>query len=295
MGTFHSGFCVLVGAPNAGKSTLLNRLVGEKVAITSQKPQTTRNRILGVMHGRGSQVVFLDTPGIHRAKKPLNKWMVETAMKSIQDMDAVVLVADAARPSPDSESLVLNALKKHGLPAILALNKIDLLERPRLLPLLDQWSQRHAFAHLVPVSAQTGEQVDTLAQAVTDLMPQGPPYYPEDTLTDMPEKFVAAEMVREKVFRLTGQEIPYATAVTVEEFHETAEPARVHLRAVIHVERDSQKGILIGKGGTLLKRIGTEARKDMERMLARTGVSGALRARGKKLGPPGPGHAAPGL
>jgi GTP-binding protein Era len=264
---FKSGYATIAGAPNAGKSTLLNRILGEKISIISRKPQTTRNRILGVCHRPGAQIVFYDTPGIFIAKDPLNVKIVDTALGAIGDADVLLTVVDAAHPDPASEALLAEKIRGLKLPAILALNKIDLVaDKEKLLEIIAGWSARHTFEAVVPVSALDGTQVEELIAAIVKALPVGPPYFPEDTLTDATERFIAAELIREKIFRLTGEEIPYASAVTVEAFKPDADKKRVNIEATIHLERDSQKGIIIGKGGAMLKRIGTEARQDIEKM-----------------------------
>ena len=263
---FKSGFVAIVGIPNVGKSTLLNRMLGEKISITSQKPQTTRNRILGILHRPDSQIVFIDTPGVHRAKSPLNVRIVDAALLSFGDADMILVVADAGQADSDSESVLLKNLKALKKPALLALNKIDQYDPATILQAIDIWSGRHKFEAIVPISASHGTQVDTLIQAMVSFLPEGPPFFPEESLTDLPERFIAAEMIREKVFRLTGQEIPYATAVTIERFVETPARSLTTIYATIHVERDSQKGILIGKKGSKLKKIGEDARRDIELM-----------------------------
>ncbi|MEW5734751.1 MAG: GTPase Era [Thermodesulfobacteriota bacterium] len=264
---FKSGFVALLGAPNAGKSTLLNRLLGEKLSITSPKPQTTRNRIMGVVHRDEAQMVILDLPGIHKASGPLNRHMVQVAMDAAADVDLILFMVDASRPDPEAEEMVLEKLAEHKGPVILVLNKIDLLEKPALLPLLSRWNEAFDFKALLPVSARTGEQVEELFSCMENALPEGAALFPEDTLTDLPERFLAAEVVREKVFRLTGQELPYATAVTVEAFEEQESPPFIRISALIHVEKDSQKGILVGSGGAMIKKIGTQARRDLESML----------------------------
>lgn len=265
---FKSGFTVIVGAPNAGKSTLLNRLVGEKISITSAKPQTTRNRIAGIAHGAGFQIVFLDTPGVHKTDRIFNRRIVDVAMVAIDEADLVLVIADASRPDSASESLILEKLQgKSGISTVLALNKIDLTEKPKLLELIDRWSKAYSFNEIVPVSAKEGTQLPELMSAMAGLLPAGPPYYPEDAITDMPERFIVAEMIRERVFENTGQEIPYSTAVTIEDFSEEPGRDRISIHAAIHVERNSQKGILIGHNGRMLKSIGTEARQDIKRLL----------------------------
>ena len=265
--TFKSGFVAIAGAPNVGKSTLMNRMLGEKISITSSKPQTTRNRILGVLHRPNAQLVFIDTPGIHKARSPLNIRIVDTALSVLGDVDLILLVADASEPDSESETVLVKKLLQQNRPVILALNKIDLIKKPRLSEIIEKASGRYRFEKVVPVSAKQGSGIDELVQTMEALLPQGPPFFPPESLTDLPERFIAAEMIREKVFRLTGQEIPYATAVTVDRFETDAETALVKIDASIHVERDSQKGILIGKNGAKLKEIGSAARIDIEKMV----------------------------
>jgi len=263
---FRSGFVAIAGAPNAGKSTLLNRMLGEKISITSKKPQTTRNRILGVVHRPAAQLIFLDTPGIHRPVGPLNRSIVETALTTLGDADLILLVADAFHPEPDAEAFILDKLSAAKRPAVLALNKIDLIEKQRLLAVIDQWNRAHRFEAVVPISAKTGTQVEALLTAMETLLPCGPPYYPPDTLTDVPERFIAAEMIREQVFRQTGAEIPYATAVTIDQYQEEKDGRLTKIIATIHIERESQKAILIGRGGSKIKAVGEAARRQIERM-----------------------------
>ena len=217
---FKSGYVAIVGAPNAGKSTLLNRMLGEKISITSKKPQTTRNRILGVVHRPDAQIVFIDTPGIFKAKDTLNLRIVDTALSVIGDADMILFVLDAASPDPTSEYFLVKRLQNQDRPVILALNKIDLIEKTDLLEQIKNWSTDYRFDVIIPISAAEGTQIEALIEAMENLLPFGPPYFPEDALTDLPERFIAAEMIRESVFRLTGEEIPYATAVTVDSFKE---------------------------------------------------------------------------
>jgi len=257
----------LVGAPNVGKSTLLNHMLGEKISITSKKPQTTRNRILGILHRPEAQIVFIDTPGIHQASSPLNVRIVEAALSSLVDTDLLLMVVDASRADPRSEQMLLKNLAKLKKPTLLALNKTDRVEKRALLGMIDTWSKRHPFEKIVPISAKQGFQVEALIAAMVAGLPFGPPFFPEDSLTDLPERFLVAELIREKVFRLTGQEIPYSTAVTVESFSESEKRDLIKIQAVIHVERESQKGIVIGKNGSKLKKIGEEARREIERMV----------------------------
>jgi GTPase len=264
---FKSGFIAILGAPNAGKSTLLNTILGEKISITSKKPQTTRNRILGIYNQEGAQIVFLDTPGVHRAKQPLNVRIVEVALSVIGDVDQVLLMADASTPDADAEALLLSKLALVKKPIILALNKIDLVPKSHLLPTIQRWTERFNFAAIVPISAKHRDQVDQLIEIMIKNLPSGHPFYGHQDITDLPERFIVGEMVREKAFRLTGQEIPYATAVTVEQFKEEQEGKLVRIYATLHVERTSQKGILIGKEGHKLRQIGEAARKEIQRLL----------------------------
>ena len=264
---FKSGFVALVGAPNAGKSTLLNKLLGAKLSITSRKPQTTRHRILGVVHREEMQLVFVDTPGVHKSTRVLNKRMVDVALGALGDVDVVVFMTDVNEPDTDSEMYLVEQLKKVNRPVILALNKVDRIKKPEVLAHIERWKGLHDFHTIVPLSAKHGDQVDALLKEISGIMPEGPPFYPEDVITDLPERFFVAELVREKVFRLTGQEVPYSTAVTVDTF--TREKRLVRIEATIHVERDSQKGIVIGKQGSKLKSIGEEARKAIEEMVGK--------------------------
>ncbi len=264
---FKSGYVAIVGAPNAGKSTLLNRLLGEKISITSKKPQTTRNRILGVMHRPGAQMVFIDTPGIFKAKDTLNLRIVDTALSTIDEADVMLFVVDAAHPDPTSEYFLAKQLQKQQRPVIAALNKIDRVSKTDLLAVIQKWSTEHYFEVIIPISATEGTQIKQLITVMENMLPSGPPYFPEDALTDLSERFIAAEMIRETIFRLTGEEIPYATAVTVDTFKEEKGGKLVKIEATIHLERGSQKGIIIGKEGSKLKRIGIESRKKIEQML----------------------------
>ena len=237
-------------------------MLGEKISITSQKPQTTRNRILGVVHRPDVQIVFIDTPGIFKAKDTLNLRIVDTALSAIGDADMILFVLDAAHPDPTSEYFLVKRLQKQKRPVVLAPNKIDLIQKTDLLALIEKWSSKYRFDVIVPISATEGTQIDSLIAAMIKFLPAGPPYFPEDALTDLPERFLA-----ESVFRLTGEEIPYATAVTVDSFKEEKNGRLIKIEATIHLERDSQKGIIIGKEGSKLKRIGTESRKKIELML----------------------------
>jgi GTP-binding protein Era len=259
-----SGFVSLLGRPNAGKSTLLNRLVGAKLAIVSPRPQTTRNRITGILHRPDAQVVFVDTPGLHSGGGKLGAFMLQTAQRAVEDVDVVCLVIDATdRSGPDD--LVLAPLRGYDGTTVCALNKVDLV-RPKtaLLPLLERWRAAHRFSELVPIAAADGTNCERLLDVMVAALPEHPPFFPADATSDQPETFWAAEVVREQIFHFTHQEVPYAAAVRVEELTERAQPQRLYIRAAIFVEHDSQKAIVIGKGGAMLKRIGTEARRQLE-------------------------------
>lgn len=266
---FRAGFVAIMGAPNAGKSTLINRLTGEKIAITSRKPQTTRSRILGIVHRPSSQLALVDTPGIHQTSKPLNRRIVETALAAAGDADVLLWVVDVSRDHDHSEDhkLILEHLNHYKKPVVLALNKIDLIPKPGLLLRMKNWAGLYSFREIVPVSAEKGIQLDFLLDALEKCLPPGPPLFPEDSLTDLPVRFIAAELIREKVLRRTGDEIPYAVAVTIEDFRRKDAAGRTEIHAAIHVEKDSQKGIVIGKGGARLKEIGVDARRDIESLL----------------------------
>ena len=264
---FKSGYVAIAGAPNAGKSTLLNRMLGEKISITSKKPQTTRNRILGVLHRPDAQMVFFDTPGVFHAKDKLNTRIVDTAFSAVADADLILVVIDVAQPDVNAERFLVKRLGDEKKPVLLALNKIDLVEKSSLLVSIDKWTAMYQFHDVVPISAKNGIQINELILAMKSVLPLGPPYFPEDTLTDVSERFLAAEMIREQVFRLTGEEIPYATAVTVDAFKDEKKGNLVKIEATIHLERDSQKGIVIGKSGSKLKQIGVQSREQIEHLL----------------------------
>jgi GTP-binding protein Era len=271
-----SGFVSFLGRPNAGKSTLLNLIVGQKLAIVSDKPQTTRTRVLGVKNYPGAQVVFVDTPGVHKPTHRMNVRMVDVALEAMREVDVVCLVVDASAgprrssksegrsvgPGPGDKHL-LTVLKQITSPVILALNKVDLVSKPRLLPMLDQYSRAYPFAELVPVSAVDGTNVDTLESLFLKYLPEGPPLYPPEYLTDQTERFFAAEIVREQVLRLTHDELPFSTAVVVDAFDES-EPGILKIYCTILVERESQKPIVVGKAGSMIKAVGTAARLGLE-------------------------------
>jgi GTP-binding protein Era len=260
-----AGFVSLVGLPNAGKSTLLNRLVGTKLAIVSDKPQTTRNRILGVRNYPGGQVVYLDTPGIHRPVHRMNVRMLDAALDAMRDADVVGIVLDVTQKPGGGQRHLIELIKKQDRPVLLILNKIDLVAKRKLLPIIDEWQHVREFAAIVPVSAVTGDGVEALEQAVLEHLPDGEALYPEDYLTDQPERFFAAEIVREQVLRHTHAELPFSTAVVVDQFDEPDEGGLLRLYCSILVERDSQKPIVIGRGGEMIRAIGTAARIELER------------------------------
>jgi len=263
-----AGFVSLVGRPNAGKSTLVNRLVGQKIAIVSDKPQTTRHRILGVKNSAGGQMVFIDTPGIHKPVHRMNERMVELAVSALRDVDVVVLVVDATLRPGSGDRFVLDLLKSEKTTSILALNKIDLMEKSRLLGLIQQYSERMTFSAIVPISALTGDGVDRLEEEILRALPSGEPLYPDEYLTDQTERTLAAELIREKILSHAREELPYTTAVVIDQFDEPSGDRPVtRIFASILVDRESQKPIIVGKGGDMVKRIGTEARRDLEEML----------------------------
>lgn len=265
--TFRSGFVAIVGRPNVGKSTLLNRVLGQKIAITSNKPQTTRNRILGIHHFTNGQALFIDTPGIHKATGKLNRFMVDQALGACANIDLILLLVEAkASPGPDDDD-ILKILKKSAVPVYLLINKIDQVNPQSLLRKIQQYSERFAFKEVIPLSAKTGDGVAQLLKLVENFLPEGPQYYPDDAVTDLPERFIVAELIREKIMRRTGDELPYGIAVQVESFTEKAEKNLVVIQALIHVERESHKKIIIGKGGQMIKTLGQEARRDIERLL----------------------------
>lgn len=261
-----SGFVALIGRSNVGKSTLLNRLIGQKIAITSSKPQTTRNRILGILSRTDGQILFLDTPGLHAARSRLNKLMIEQAHEACREVDLILWLVEADRPA-DNQSLVGEAFRQSGAPVVLVVNKCDLAGPEQLLPLLAAYGRLRDFAAVVPVSAKTGAGCDRLVEVIMGLLPEGPCYYPDDQVTDLPERFIVAELIRERVLELTRDEVPYGAAVSIESFREEPERNLVVIQAVIHVEREMHKRMVVGKGGATIGRIGREARLAIEALL----------------------------
>ncbi|MDD3813083.1 MAG: GTPase Era [Desulfocapsaceae bacterium] len=267
-----SGMVAIVGPPNAGKSTLMNALLEQKISIVTPKPQTTRNRILGIVNAEGYQIVLLDTPGLHKAREPLNQEMVRIAMDSLHGVDAVIYMIDVSLPLPDrlkkeKGQELAGYMEQVTSPVILVLNKVDLLNKEKLLALIQAYSDIFPFHAIIPISALHGDGTDRLLAELLQLLPIGPRYYPEDIPTDATERFLVAEIIREKVFLLTGEEVPYSSAVLIESFKEDPVKGLITIHAAIVLERESQKGIVIGKGGLKLKSIGIAARKDIEKLL----------------------------
>lgn len=264
-----TGFVSFLGRPNAGKSTLLNRIIGQKLAIVSDKPQTTRTRVVGVKNYPEGQIVFVDTPGVHRPTHRMNKRMVDVALEAMRDVDVLALVVDVSVKLGKGDRFMLDLLEDVKQPVILVLNKVDAVSKPKLLPILDHYRQAHAFAEMVPVSALDGTNVDVLERLFLQHLPEGEPMYPPDYLTDQTERFFVAEIVREQVLQLTHDELPFSTAVVIDKFDESDEDGIVKLYCTILVDRESQKPIVIGRGGTMIKQIGTAARAGIETFLDR--------------------------
>ena len=263
--SFQSGFVAVIGRPNAGKSTLVNALVGRKVAIVSPKPQTTRNRIQGIVNRENAQIVLIDTPGIHKPDSALNRQMMEEVEMALDGIDVLSLIVDAAEKSAAPDPLSLNWVKHFRGTAFLLLNKIDRILKERLLPLIDAFRREYDFAEIFPISALTGDGLSLLVDSWVERLPENPPYFSTDQFTDQPERFLAAEFIREKAIAVTREEVPHAIAVILDSFEESEKLIRIH--ATIYVEREGQKGILVGKGGATVKKIGTDARKELEALL----------------------------
>jgi len=268
---FKSGYVGIIGKPNVGKSTFMNSVLNFKLAAVSPKPQTTRHKILGILTGRNYQILFLDTPGImDRPKHELDRWMVRRAMEALEEADLILMMTEPYPPE-DIDIHIVEEIKEREKPAILAINKVDLVRKPELLPIIDEYSKLYEFKEIIPVSILKAINFDELLKAIIEYLPEGEPFYPEDMITDRPERFVVQEILREKVFQFYGEEIPYTTAVEIEEFIEKSEKhgGKDYIRATIHVERPSQKAIIIGKGGQAIKRLGIHARREIELFLGR--------------------------
>ncbi|MCX5843227.1 MAG: GTPase Era [Deltaproteobacteria bacterium] len=269
IGIFKSGFIGIIGRPNVGKSTLLNAIIGEKIAITTYKPQTTRNRIMGIKNIENGQMIFLDTPGIHRATTPLNQLMVAAAMDTFRSSDVLLMMVEATESAHRDDLMIIDSLRSIRLPVILLINKIDLVRKHTILPLIDRFQHLFTFVEIIPVSALTGDGISLLIERIWEILPEGPKYFPDETMTDKTERFIAAEIIREKIILLAHQEIPYMTAVVVDSFKEDEKKNLIRIQATINVAKNSQKGIIIGKKGSMLKEIGTRARLDMEKFFAK--------------------------
>jgi GTP-binding protein Era len=264
MNSFKSGFISILGKPNVGKSTLLNHILGEKIAIISRKPQTTRTRILGIKNLENAQLIFTDTPGIHRPRTKLHDAMVRTAFQAGREGDLILLLTEAQHPRVKEDESILRELSSCQVPVFLVINKIDLVKKTSILPLMQTYHALHPFQEIIPVSALHGEGIGQLIETIQTHLPDGPRYFPEDATTDQSERFLASEMIREKVYQNTHQEIPYSVGVAIEEFKDEPDKKLLSISALLMVEKQSQRAILIGKKGHLLKRIGTQARRDME-------------------------------
>jgi GTPase len=264
-GNPRAGFVAIVGRPNAGKSTLLNQLVGQKIAIVTSKPQTTRNRIQGIVTEKRGQIVFIDTPGLHDPDSALGRQMMHEIAAAIEGIDLLLLIVDASRVTPNPDSMLIEKAQRFPGKTILVLNKVDAVPKPKLLPIMERFRKEADFAAIVPISALRGTGLEAILDEVFRLLPEGQPYFPEDQVTDQPERFLAAEIIREKAMEVIYHEVPYALAVFVEKFEET--PKLLRIQVTLHVERDSQKKILIGHKGEMMKEIGTKARKELEALL----------------------------
>ena len=264
---FYSGFVSLVGRPNVGKSTLMNRLIGEKIAIISNKPQTTRNRVQSILTKKDFQIVFIDTPGIHRPRHKLGEYMVKSAETTLNEVDAVLMLIEPTDKILEADRLIIEKFAKVKSPVILVINKIDTVDRERVFKVIDEYRKLYDFAEIVPISAFEGTNTDELLSVIRKYLPEGPQYFPSDMVTDQPERQIASEIIREKALRLLEDEIPHGIAVEITEMKKRKEGNLVDVRATIFCEKDSHKGIIIGKHGDMLKKIGTKARGDIERLL----------------------------
>ncbi|MCM3161823.1 GTPase Era [Metabacillus litoralis] len=265
--SFKSGFVSIIGRPNVGKSTFINRVIGQKIAIMSDKPQTTRNKIQGVYTTNQSQTVFIDTPGIHKPKHKLGDFMMKVAQNTLKEVDLILFMINAEEGYGRGDEFIIEKLKQTNTPVFLIINKIDQIHPDQLLPLIEQYKELYPFKEIVPISALQGNNVDTLLQQIEAVLPEGPQYYPEDQVTDHPERFIITELIREKVLHLTREEIPHSIAVVMDTLERRENNAAIYVGATIIVERDSQKGIVIGKRGSMLKEVGQRARVDIEALL----------------------------
>jgi len=263
---FKSGFIGIIGRPNAGKSTLFNAIVGDKISIITDKPQTTRNKITGIKNFPDAQLIFLDTPGMHKPKTPMNRAMVQTTRETISSVEVLLMLIEANTDVHPHDLFLIESLAQVKVPVFLVINKIDLIEKKFLLPLIDKFRTLYNYREIFPVSALKGDGIEALLNAIKEILPEGPKYYPDDIITDATERFIAAEFIREKITLFTQQEIPYSTAVEVDLFKEDEEKNLIRISATINVEKESQKAIMIGKKGTMLKKIGTQARLEMEKL-----------------------------
>ena len=264
---FYSGFVSLVGRPNVGKSTLMNRLIGEKIAIISNKPQTTRNRVQSILTKDDFQIVFIDTPGIHKPRHKLGEFMVKSAETTLNEVDAVLMLIEPADRVLEADRLIIEKFSKIKSPVILVINKVDSTDKERVFKVIDNYRKLYDFAEIVPISALEGTNTDELLEVIKKYLPEGPQYFPSDMITDQPERQIAAEIIREKALRLLQEEIPHGIAVEIMEMKKRPEGNMVDVRATIYCEKDSHKGIIIGKHGAMLKKIGTNAREDIQKLL----------------------------
>jgi len=264
---YKSGFVSIIGRPNVGKSTFINRVIGQKIAIMSDKPQTTRNKIQGVYTTDQSQIIFIDTPGIHKPKHKLGDFMMKVAQNTLKEVDLILFMVNAEEGLGKGEEYIIERLKETNTPVFLVINKIDQVHPDELLPIIDQYKDKFSFQEIVPISALQGNNVETLLKEIESYLPEGPQYYPSDQVTDHPERFIISELVREKVLHLTREEVPHSVAVVIDSIEKRENNKAVYVAATIVVERDSQKGIIIGKQGKMLKEIGQRARVDIEKLL----------------------------